>query len=348
MSAWCVAADAHSLAPEPLMRHSRVLLIPVLVLGAACAEQGTSAEDPLGRDLLLATQVHTDAVERELSALGGAGVCSAPADHASPTVAQQAQAERVLRRAQEAALMGEQRRAHQLYREAAQIDGSSATIAYHLARSSDALDDHAAAVDAYCRFLTLAPGTQQAADVRGRLAALAGGEAQPDSQAPRPAARVVSTGAVHRPAARVASARRSSSVRATGGRAPARRSTAATQPAAGGEVRTQSSAGSVESEPVREEPMTPQSAESRETASAATRPSAPATTARAGRDNTMRGAVIGAAAGAIVGAAVGRDVKSGVVGAAAGGLIGAVVGRTTSRGQALRGGTFRTPTWSPR
>ena len=338
------------------MRYSRVLLMPVLVLGAACAEPGTSADDPLGRDLLLATQVHTDAVERELSALGGAGICSAPMDQASPTAGQQAQAERVLQRAQEAALMGEQRRAHQLYREAAQLDGSSATIAYHLARSSDALDDRAAAVDAYCRFLTLAPGTQQAADVRGRLAALAGlagGESQPDSQAvapspaaPTPATRAASASAVRRPAARVASARRSSRVSSSGAR-----STAGTQPAAGSTVRTETSAGSGENGPARDEAATQPPRETRETREAPSEVAAspaPASTARAGRDNTMRGAVIGAAAGAIVGAAMGRDVKSGVVGAAAGGLLGAVVGRTTSRGQALRGGTFRTPTWSPR
>ena len=40
---------------------------------------------------------------------------------------------------QEAALKGETRRAHQLLRSAAQLDGSNATLAYHLARSSDAL-----------------------------------------------------------------------------------------------------------------------------------------------------------------------------------------------------------------
>jgi hypothetical protein len=319
------------------MHYSRVLL-PLVVLSAACAQTDAQGDDPLGRDLLLATQVHTDAVERELSALGGAGVCPSEPGQTPPSAAQQAQAGQLLRKAQETALMGDARRAHQLLREAAQFDGSNPELAYQLARSSDALDDRSAAVDAYCRFLTLAPGTQQAAEVRGRLTALTRVEsaAQDTRQAaePKPATRAAAR-PVARPVRRAAPTRTASRPRA-GRTTAARHESRAT-----GSTRTESSAGTLATEtPVVHEPVV------REPTA---QPTAPV--ARAERDNTARGALIGAAAGAIVGAAVGRDVKSGVVGAAAGGLIGAVVGRTvggSTRGQAFKGGTLRTPTWSPR
>jgi hypothetical protein len=332
-----------------MLPYRRVVLLPLVALVAACAGQDQTAVDPLGRDLVLATQVQTDAVERELSAVSGAAAaCRAEPTAVQPTAAQLTRAGQLMRQAQELELMGDMRRAHQLLVQAAQADGTNPALAYHLARSSDALQEKSAAIDAYCRFLVLSPGTVQAAEVRTRLTTLLGAELPAvDAQAtqaesPRTPAktsvRTASTarGTIARPArsTRLASARRAATpVRSSGG--------GAMTGSANGAVD-----GSMGTAPNERVPQTPQTPQTSQAGDAPVTAPAPVSTARAG-NNTARGAIIGAAAGAVVGTVVGRDVKSGVIGAAAGGLLGAAVGHSTSGSRALRG-RYATPTWSPR
>jgi outer membrane lipoprotein SlyB len=252
-----------------------------------------------------------------------------------------------MRQAQELELMGDMRRAHQLLVQAAQADGTNPTLAYHLARSSDALQEKGAAIDAYCRFLVLSPGTTQAAEVRTRLTALLGAETPAiDAEATQASTGRTAAKSARRTtrAARTTTARtvRPTRLASTGRSAGAART-------GGGGATTGSSNGMVDgpmgSAPNEGERVT-QSTQAPQVVDAPVTPAPSASTARTA-NNTARGAIIGAAAGAVVGAAVGRDVKSGVIGAAAGGLLGAAVGRSTTRGQALRG-RYGTPTWSPR
>ena len=75
--------------------------------------------------------------------------------------------------AQEAAIVGNQRAAREQFGRAAQLDPSNEEIAYQYGRTLEDTGSPAEALREYCRYITLAPASGDAADVRARIAALA-------------------------------------------------------------------------------------------------------------------------------------------------------------------------------
>ena len=75
--------------------------------------------------------------------------------------------------AQEAAIVGNQRAAREQFARAAQLDPSNEEIAYQYGRTLEDAGSRAEALREYCRYITLAPASGDAADVRNRIAALA-------------------------------------------------------------------------------------------------------------------------------------------------------------------------------
>lgn len=83
-----------------------------------------------------------------------------------------AEARRALARGDEAVVAGDRRAARELFVQAAQLAPDDARIAYRQARAHEDLGEAVDAAQAYCRYLLLAPGAEDAADVRGRIANL--------------------------------------------------------------------------------------------------------------------------------------------------------------------------------
>ncbi len=88
------------------------------------------------------------------------------------TPAQSQDAERLAESATQAALLGDKAAALDLLTRAADLDATSASIAYRLARTLDELDRPKEALSAYCRYLALAPDASDAAEVRDRTRVL--------------------------------------------------------------------------------------------------------------------------------------------------------------------------------
>ncbi|HJR63396.1 MAG TPA: tetratricopeptide repeat protein [Gemmatimonadaceae bacterium] len=74
---------------------------------------------------------------------------------------------------QQEAISGDHGAARDLFRRAAALDPRHAGIAYHLARSHEALGESADAVRELCRYLALNPAASDSAEVRDRIVALA-------------------------------------------------------------------------------------------------------------------------------------------------------------------------------
>lgn len=305
------------------MHRSRLALLVVFAPVAACSTRRDT--DPEGATALSqdSSLAHLDL--RQLAAQPQLrDACGAVATAAPPTGDDERQAGELTRQAYKAELVGDVHQAHTLLHRAAELDGTSKPIAYHLGRTSEELGDRAGAMSAYCHYLALAPAASDTADVRQRLmrlspslhvASASGGVSSPQlarAVAPHRGYRAQS---LVRSAARVGAADR---VRvAQGGNL-----------GGGGSI-----AGS-------DYPPTPHAGDHRTTADgdviATARPSSstqPATTppARRGGLSHAQGAEIGAAAGAIIAGATGRSVKSALMGAAAGGILGAVVAGGTNQ-----------------
>lgn len=90
-----------------------------------------------------------------------------------PGAPQQNDARQQASLAQEAAIVGNQRAARALFGRAAQLDPSNEEIAYQYGRTLEDTGSPADALREYCRYITLAPASGDAADVRARIAALA-------------------------------------------------------------------------------------------------------------------------------------------------------------------------------
>jgi tetratricopeptide (TPR) repeat protein len=98
--------------------------------------------------------------------------CGPVPEAARPSPATADQARRTAARANEAALVGDQRAARDLYARAVALDPTDARLAYQLARVRDDLKEGRAAVAEYCRYLALAPGAPDGAEIRQRIRAL--------------------------------------------------------------------------------------------------------------------------------------------------------------------------------
>ena len=90
-----------------------------------------------------------------------------------PGTTQRDEARRLAGAAQEAAIAGNQREAREQFARAARIDPTNEDIAYQYGRTLEDTGSPADALREYCRYITLAPTSGDAADVRGRIAILA-------------------------------------------------------------------------------------------------------------------------------------------------------------------------------
>jgi len=235
--------------------------------------------------------------------------CGSVAIGAQPSDAHRTQAEELTRRAYDAEMQGNVQEARTLLRRASDLDATNMSAAYHLGLTSETLGDRTAAVTAYCRYLSLAPATNEAAEARQRVAKL--------SQATtRVAAGSVSERAANGRRAPAATTRRVTRVR----RAAEPRAGAST--IARGPIEKDSPAPS---EPVivsREVDRSADSAAGGGEVVAVSRPEPPVEQPPAAPPTVRRGpsraqsAGIGAAAGAIIGAAAG-----GIFGTAVGGSL---------------------------
>ncbi len=102
------------------------------------------------------------------------GVCPAlpEVDPGLVTESDRAEAGRLSTSATQAAIIGDHAQARSLLLRAARLDPTDANVAYLLARASEEVSDDPAALEHYCRFLTLAPNAPEAQEVQERVAVL--------------------------------------------------------------------------------------------------------------------------------------------------------------------------------
>lgn len=89
-----------------------------------------------------------------------------------PSAQQRESSERLVANASQAALLGDDATARDLFRRAAELDPTDASLAYRLARLHEDLGERAAAAAEYCRYLALAPESADAPEVTARVARL--------------------------------------------------------------------------------------------------------------------------------------------------------------------------------
>jgi hypothetical protein len=335
-------------------------MLVIFAAAAACTTRDDSkGTDGLSQDPTLVARL--EAGKQPGQPLPDA--CGTVAIGAQPADSNKAQAEELTRRAYDAEMQGNVQEARTLLRRASDLDATNKSAAYHLGLTSETLGDRAAAVTAYCRYLSLAPTTTEAAEARQRVAKLsqattrvaagsvsesaANGRGTPIAttprvaRAPRAAERRV-VAAEPRVVASESRAVANTVARGANQSRVANQSRGANQPP----VRSEPAPAPSEPAPAPSEPVVV-SREAEGTAAgtsggaavegevvAASRPvppveqpPAPPPTVRRG-PNRAQSAGIGAAVGGIIGAATGRSVKSAIIGAAAGGIFGTAVGGT--------------------
>ncbi len=293
------------------MYRSRPAVLVILAATAACSTRNSKSEAVAGlaHDSTLA---RIGVAPREAQPLPDA--CGTVTVSTKPVAANESLAKDLSRQAYDAELVGHVMEARSLLSRAARLDGTDQSLAYHLGRTSEALGDRAAAITAYCHYLTLASGAPGAADARQRVARLALTPASVATNVSPPARVAPPARVVHPRAAVVVRRVASSSSGIRLGNIPAGESVAVAAPddppATDAGVRRSSSDGDVVA-----------------TSSGAPVATAPSPASRTPRRGPTRaeGAGIGAVAGAIIGAVTGHSVKSAVIGAAAGGILGTVV-----------------------
>lgn len=131
-----------------------LLLVPLL-------PQGVDAQDlPLKRDLPPLPE-------------SPCAVLPAASEQRAPPAGRRAEAERLASQANQAAILGDHRRARTLLRDAWELDPTSPTIAYRLGRVLEDDGERSEALGPYCRYLELAPDGPDADDVRERVERIA-------------------------------------------------------------------------------------------------------------------------------------------------------------------------------
>ena len=286
------------------MHRSRLSVLAIFAAMAACStHDGSEGAAILSQDSTLVARLERDN-QPQPPALPAA--CPAVAVAAQPVAASKRQADELTRRAYDAEMLGNVQDAKALLIRASALDATNKSAAYHLGLTSETLGDRAAAIAAYCRYLTLTPTTAESAEARQRVARLSQVE------------RRVAAGSVSASASDGQTM--PSASRARGTSSPAPSDPVATSPdvdrtadvgAAGSDGTTSGSTPSVDQPPTTSR------------------------TERRGGSRTQS-AIIGAAAGAIIGGATGRSVKGAVIGAAAGGILGTAVGGIRPLGRGIR------------
>jgi hypothetical protein len=235
-------------------------------------------------------------------------------------------------------MQGNVQEARTLLRRASDLDATNKSAAYHLGLTSETLGDRAAAVTAYCRYLSLAPTTTEAAEARQRVAKLsqattrvaAGSVGEPATSgrgtpvAARRRVAVTARASEQRVVAVKPQAVAGTAARGTN-QSPARSEPAPSEPAPAPSepvVVSREAEGSIGGAAVEGEVV----AASRPVPPVEQPPAVPPTVRRG--PSRAQSAGIGAAVGGIIGAATGRSVKSAIIGAAAGGIFGTAVGGT--------------------
>ena len=328
------------------MHRSRLsMLVIFAAAAAACSTRDDSkgmTDDSLSKDPTLVAKL--EAGKQAGQPLPDA--CGTVAVGAQPSDANRAQAEELTRKAYDAEMQGNVQQARALLRRASDLDATNKSAAYHLGLTSETLDDHAAAVTAYCRYLALAPTSTESAEARQRVARLS-------QTTTRMAAGSVSERATNGRSASVATAPRAARTRAaaeprvvastvTRGADRSPSQSEPNPPAARSEPRQAAARSEPRQSPPTSEPVivtregdgAADSATAGGEVVAASRPVPPVEQPPAAPPTVRRGpsraqsAGIGAAVGGIIGAATGRSVKSAIIGAAAGGIFGTAVGGT--------------------
>jgi hypothetical protein len=308
-------------------------VLVILAALAACSTHDDSQETAfLSKDSTLVAQLQKDTQPRP-PALPDA--CGAVTLAAQPAVASKRQADELTRRAYDAEMLGNVQEARALLRRATEIDATNKSAAYHLGLTSETLGDRAAAISAYCRYLTLTPTTAESVEARQRVTKLSQTETRVA------AGSVAESTPVRRRASSTAARRTTREARSVEARVVASAPVRQSVPAASRERGTPSP---TPSDPVSTSPdvgRTPDGAAAgSDGATASPAPSAdqPPTAARTERRGVSRtqSGIIGAAAGAIIGGATGRSVKGAVIGAAAGGILGTAVGSVRPMGGSIR------------
>ena len=328
------------------MHRSRLSVLVIFAAVAACSThddaKGTT-DDSLSKDPTLVAGLNAGQQARPQPLPDACGTVAVVAPASS---ANKAQSDELTRRAYDAEMQGNVQEARTLLRRASDLDATNRSAAYHLGLTSETLGDRAAAVTAYCRYLSLAPTSTESAEARQRVTKL--------SQTTQVAAGTVSERGANGRRAPVATTPREASVRraaeprvvASGvarsaNQSPARseriQSPVTREPNQPPVQREPAQSPPPPSEPVvvsREGDGAAKGAEVGGEVVAASRPEPPAEQPPAAPPTVRRGpsraqsAGIGAAVGGIIGAATGRSVKSAIIGAAAGGIFGTAVGGT--------------------
>jgi hypothetical protein len=315
----------------PMRGLGLVLLAPASALLVACGTRTNvaSGEQPLDDDLALAAELPTDLPSGDYPRLlASIRSCRAEGHARRVSATEVARAASLTQQAHEAELLGEQANARALLERAARLDPRNRTALYHLGRSSEALYDTAAAIRAYCRYLRLNPGEDDAAEARARVLALW----QPPSTSPARALAatraasstpVIPTRAVpvRKPRVRQAASRAAPHPQVTVHRAEHGSTDVLQSAASNGEVTDSAVVAPIPSAPVSTAP-----------APSSVPPDSRRDPPRASAGGATRGAIAGAAVGAIAGAAMGGKLKHVLIGTAAGAVIGAVTGEAVSGG----------------
>lgn len=89
-----------------------------------------------------------------------------------PTPTAEGEAAQLIADGQDAALQGEHATARDLFKQATALVPNNGRLAYYLGREYEALQDHANAVAAYCRYLSLTVPAPDGDEVRGRIVRL--------------------------------------------------------------------------------------------------------------------------------------------------------------------------------
>lgn len=100
------------------------------------------------------------------------GRCPAATPVRAPTESQRRAARELAQLGQQAAILGDRAAALDQLRRAAALDPRDPSLAYQLARASDASGNAADATREFCRLIALAPTTPEAAEARERLLTL--------------------------------------------------------------------------------------------------------------------------------------------------------------------------------
>ena len=324
------------------MHRSRLSMLVIFAAVAACSTRDdTKGTDDLSQDPTLVARLEAGKQAGKQTVQPLPNACTTVAIGAQPSDSNRTQAEELTRQAYDAEMQGNVQQARTLLVRASALDATNKSAAYHLGLTSETLGDRAAAVTAYCRYLALAPTSNEAAEARQRVAKL--------SQAAATTTTRVAAGSVSERAANGKRVATATTRRVTSVRRAAEPGVVASKP----RVVDRPAARGTEGSPAASEPVvvsreaepkaaTVGAADSAAAAEgevvAAARPVPPAEqppteqpTVRRG-PNRAQSAGIGAAIGGIIGAATGRSVKSAIIGAAAGGIFGTAAGSLPIRG----------------